>query len=111
LDVRSVISDWIAKQLDISLEDPHFLIFPVKLPEEPRPSHPDDVHAGKYMTATMYKHYSALMDLEKTKRLVPTTLSYDEISDWTKGGEITKNMTPSGYFGDPASFADVHLDF
>ncbi|WP_232696468.1 creatininase family protein [Brevibacillus daliensis] len=65
LDVRSIISNWIAKQLKIGEDDPHFLIFSVDVPDQPRSIYPDDVHAGKYVTATMIKHYSALLDQKK----------------------------------------------
>lgn len=111
LDVRSVISEWVAKQLIIEDEAPHFLIFPLELPQQPRPDYPDDVHAGKYMTATMHQHFSEVTDSDKAKSLMPTTLTYDDIREWTKGNDKTKQLTPSGYFGDPASYQDVDLDF
>ncbi|MFD3449987.1 creatininase family protein [Microbacteriaceae bacterium 4G12] len=113
IDVKLVISHWIANQLLISKTDPHYLIFevPIQLPEE-KPKY-FDIHAGEESTARMLKHFSSLVDINIAKTLEPTNFAEKEFKEWQKGGEKVRQLTPSGYFGNPANFASVdpELDF
>jgi creatinine amidohydrolase len=71
LDVRSVISNWVAKDLSIQKGDNHFLIFDVLLPEVPLSTYLD-IHAGESGTASMHKYFPSLVNIEIAKTLSPT---------------------------------------
>ncbi|GAB6988770.1 creatininase family protein [Paenibacillus pini] len=116
LDVRSVISEWVAGDLSISRDDEHFLIFDVAL-EDSFPDGPSpiflDIHAGKHTTANMYKYFPSLVDTDKAKTLIPTNLTYEDLKKWQEGGDVTREITPQGYFGEPAAYEQVddEMDF
>ena len=40
-------------------------------------------------------NYDALRDLE------PTNLTLADLTEWRRGGEHTRRVTPNGYFGNP----------
>ena len=112
LDVRSVISHWIAEDLDIHPENENFLIFTVEMSPEnfPPPKEYLDVHAGEGSTAQMYKFFPDLVNVEAARDLEPTNLTHEDLTKWHTGGETARNITPLGYFGAPADFEKEDVD-
>ncbi|WP_211748612.1 creatininase family protein [Paenibacillus sp. Marseille-Q4541] len=114
LDVRSVISHWIAEDLEINKQNDHFLIFDVPLPDPPHPeqSFPEflDIHAGESGTAGMVKYFPGLVNTNIAQTLAPTNLTRDDLKKWHIGGETAKKITPLGYFGAPAEYSKVKYD-
>lgn len=62
-----------------------------------------DIHAGATETSWMAHSYNKLVDTEKARSLKPTNLTFADLKQWVKGGEIAKNITPLGYCGNPAN--------
>jgi creatinine amidohydrolase len=60
-----------------------------------------DLHAGGGETGIMAAHFPDQVDLELTRTLKPTQLTYRDVGEWVKNA---RDVTPLGYFGDPASF-------
>ncbi|MFC7679211.1 creatininase family protein [Paenibacillus sp. GCM10028914] len=112
LDVRSVISHWIAEDLGIHLENENFLIYNVEMtPEDlPAPKQYLDIHAGEGSTAQMVKFFPDLVKSEVALKLEPTNLKYEDLKKWHQGGETARNITPLGYFGAPADFEMEDVD-
>lgn len=112
LDVRSVISHWIAEDLGIHLENENFLIYNVEMtPEDlPAPKQYLDIHAGEGSTAQMVKFFPDLVNSEVALKLEPTNLKYEDLKKWHQGGETARNITPLGYFGAPADFEMEDVD-
>ncbi|SEG25380.1 creatininase family protein [Paenibacillus sp. UNC499MF] len=109
MDVKSVISHWIAEDLRIQEDDEHFLIFQVPL-EEPRPTPFPDIHAGENGTASMRKHFPGLVDEALAQKLPPARLTFEHLKEWQRGGQHAKELTPLGYFGAPADYKKVPSD-
>lgn len=112
IDVKSVISHWIAEDLRIPADDEHFLIFHVPL-ESNEPPQFLDIHAGEEGTARMLKHFPGLVNEGLSKTLPPTNLTFENLKEWQTGGETAKQITPLGYFGAPANYEQVpdNIDF
>lgn len=62
-----------------------------------------DIHAGATETSWMALSYKKLVNTEKAKALKPTNLTFADLKQWVKGGEITKSITPLGYCGNPSN--------
>lgn len=67
-----------------------------------------DVHAGDIETATMYRFFPKITDVEMAKSLPPVTLGDDKIMTWLFGGH-TAELSPEGYLGAPADFEKVDV--
>ena len=59
-----------------------------------------DLHAGAGETGIMAAHFPDQVDMELTKTLKPTRLTYRDVGKWVTDA---RKVTPLGYFGDPAS--------
>jgi len=62
-----------------------------------------DIHAGATETSWMALSYEELVNIEKAKSLAPTNLTFIDLKQWVKGGEVAKNITPLGYCGNPSN--------
>ncbi|MCY9531414.1 creatininase family protein [Paenibacillus jamilae] len=109
LDIRSVISHWVANELQIDQDNKNFLIFHVDLPASPQPQYVD-VHAGAGGTAMMMKYFPSLVNVQLAKELEATNLTYEELKKWQHGGDIVRQITPLGYVGAPSEFGQVNVD-
>lgn len=66
-----------------------------------------DIHAGAYETAVMNYIQPKLVDTEKAKTLKSAALTDEGLKKWLEGGEITKEVVPLGYAGNPAGYEAV----
>lgn len=112
LDIRSVISHWIAEDLGIHPENENFLIYTVEMSPEvlPIPKEYLDIHAGEGSTAQMVRFFPALVNVDAARQLEPTNLNYEDLKKWHTGGETARSITPLGYFGAPAEFEKEDVD-
>ena len=62
-----------------------------------------DIHAGAAETSWMMLDYEELADPDIAKQLKATNLSMDDLRIWLHGGNSAKEITPSGYCGNPAN--------
>ncbi|WP_242852640.1 creatininase family protein [Acetobacterium bakii] len=62
-----------------------------------------DIHAGATETSWMALSYPNLVNTENAKALKPTNLTFADLKQWIKGGEIAKGITPLGYCGNPSN--------
>ena len=70
-----------------------------------------DVHAGNAETAAMSKYFPNLVNLDIAKTLNPTIAGTEELTHWIAGGVKAREITPQGYFGNPAGFEEVNADY
>jgi len=64
-----------------------------------------NIHAAAIETGIMVNYFPDQVNVELARTLKPTGLTIDDIMVWMRGGSNARQMTPLGYFGDPASFA------
>ena len=95
-----ICEEAILRRLGIDLADPHVLPFSVPLEQAPGPFL--DIHAGEWETSVMLGFNPDVVRQEKLPELVPTNLGPDDLAEWRKGFEVSRRVTPLGYFGDPA---------
>lgn len=107
LDPRILISQWEAAEAGLAETRDPVLVFEVDIPSDTPPGPPDDVHAGAFATATMHRHFSALVNLDLAGALPPTDLTFRDVPSWQRGGEAARRLTPAGYFGSPGKFAEA----
>jgi creatinine amidohydrolase len=69
-------------------------------PGEAEPQEYLDLHAGAGETGIMAAHFPDQIDMKLTRTLKPTQLTYRDVGKWVKDA---REVTPLGYFGDPAS--------
>jgi len=67
-----------------------------------------DVHAGQIETASMFRYYPEITNIEKAKSLSPVKVTDNEVMKWLFGGQ-TENLSPEGYLGAPADFERVEV--
>ena len=65
-----------------------------------------DVHGGDIETATIYRWYPDLVDVDKAKTLPPVPLEDHRAMDWLFGGHI-QELSAQGYLGSPAAYENV----
>lgn len=74
----------------------------------PAPSGPTpescDIHAGKRETSYMAFYFPQLVDIEVAKKLPSSNTTPDLLKKWSRGFLDAREVTPSGYVGDPAAF-------
>ena len=67
-----------------------------------------DVHAGDIETAMIFRNYPHLVNVETAAALPPVPLADSRGMDWLGGGHIHA-LSPQGYLGAPAAYADVDV--
>ena len=85
-----------------SADEPHWTMY--SLPTEAsalKTSGKLGVHAHEVETAMMVRWFPELVNYEALRGLEPTDLTPDDLTEWRKGGEHMRRVTPQGYFGDP----------
>lgn len=96
-----ICEEAIAKRLGIALDDP--AVLPFHVPPEQPPGPFLDIHAGEWETSVVQAFHPGVVRQELLPGLVPTNLGPDDLAEWRKGFEVSKRVTPLGYFGDPAA--------
>jgi creatinine amidohydrolase len=91
----------ILRRLGIDLADPHVMPFSVR--SEQPPGAFLDIHAGEWETSVMLGFNPDVVRQEKLPDLAPTNLGPQDLTEWRKGFEVSRRVTPLGYFGDPAA--------
>jgi creatinine amidohydrolase len=59
------------------------------------------VHADEFETAAMVRYFPETVDYDALRGLLPTDLTEQDLTEWRKGGEAARRLTPDGYFGAP----------
>ena len=60
------------------------------------------VHAEEIESALMMRWFPELVDYDAMAELKPTGLGPDDLTEWRKGGEHARRVTPQGFFGAPS---------
>jgi len=97
-----VMDSFFLKGLGMRADEPHLLIHDSLFPSGP-PSPYLNIHAEEHETSFMWHYLPELVNEEILKTLKPTNLSFKDLLVWTKGGREAREVTPHGYFGDPAT--------
>lgn len=95
-----VIDRFFLKGLGMRDDEPHLLVHESLLLSGP-PSPYLNIHAEGHETSLMWHYLPELVNEEVLKTLKPTNLTFKDLLVWTKGGREAREVTPSGYFGDP----------
>lgn len=97
-----VVDQFMARRLGFKGDEPHLLLHKPLM--DPGTSSPYlNIHAEAYETGLMLHYLSDLVNLEVLRTLKPTNLTFDDLLVWRKGGAEARELTPQGYFGDPAT--------
>jgi creatinine amidohydrolase len=91
----------ILRRLGVELSDPAVLPFSAAPMRAPGPFL--DIHAGSWETSVMLEFNADVVRQALVKDLPPTNLGPDDLAEWRKGHEVSRRVTPNGYFGDPAT--------
>ncbi len=62
------------------------------------------IHADMSETSAMAHYFPDQVNIELTKTLKSTNLTFNDLLVWRQGWGDARKVTPLGYFGDPASF-------
>ncbi|MFF3765341.1 creatininase family protein [Streptomyces sp. NPDC001922] len=60
------------------------------------------VHAEEIESALMMRWFPEIVDYDAMERLQPTGLGREDLTEWRKGGEHARRVTPQGFFGAPS---------
>ncbi|MBB3178597.1 creatininase family protein [Variovorax sp. Sphag1AA] len=96
-----ICEEAIVRRLGIDPADP--AVMPFSVPPEQPPGPFLDIHAGDWETSVMLAFNPDTVRQEKLHDLAPTNLGPDDLAEWRKGFEVSRRVTPNGYFGDPAA--------
>ncbi len=66
-----------------------------------------DIHAGAYETAVMNYFCPEQVDINVALSLKSSSLDNDGMKKWLQGGDVTKEVVPLGYAGNPAGYRMV----
>lgn len=104
INAYSIISEFDARRFGFTGEE-DYLIIMKDSEEDAVGSDYIDIHAGAGETSMMLKYFPEDVDVELAKSLKPTDLTFDDLKEWRRGGDISRKVTPMGYVGNPAGFA------
>jgi creatinine amidohydrolase len=96
-----ICEEAILRRLGIDLAHP--AVMPFSVPPEQPPGPFLDIHAGEWETSVMLAFNPDVVRQDKLPGLAPTNLGPDDLAEWRKGFEVSRRVTPLGYFGDPAA--------
>lgn len=96
-----VCDSGVARRLGVEPGDPHVLPFDSP-PDEPAGSYLD-IHAGGWETSIMLGYNAEVVHTGCLHELAPTNLGPEDLAEWRKGHEVSRRVTPLGYFGSPAT--------
>jgi len=97
-----VIDPLFLKGSGMKMNEPHLLAHESLFPSGP-PSPYLNIHAEEHETSFMWHYVAELVNEEVLKTLKPTNLTFKDLLVWTRGGRKAREVTPRGYFGDPAA--------
>lgn len=101
IDASFLVETTIANRLGFDPHDARLTIYAMK--HEGPPPRFLDIHAGGFETSMMMVSEPALVRTDVMRTLLSTDLGPEDLAQWRKGGEHARQITPQGYFGDPAS--------
>lgn len=103
IDAYAVVSDFDARRFGLTGKEP-FVLIHTSPPFDKQSSKYLDFHAGAFETGLVAAFFPDLVDTELARTLKPTKLTGKNVGKWLKDA---RNLTPSGYVGDPAAFDPV----
>jgi creatinine amidohydrolase len=98
-----VLGDYHAKRFGLSGKEAHVILWRNSKTTKP-PSGGLEIHADMTETSVMAHYFPDQVNVELTKTLKSTNLTFDDLLVWRQGWSDARKVTPLGYFGDPASF-------
>jgi creatinine amidohydrolase len=102
INVYFVMPDSDVARFNFKGDEP-FLVVHKNPPEFLKPREFVDLHAGGGETGIMAAHFPDQVNMELTRTLEPTRLTMRDVGKWVTNA---REVTPLGYFGDPAG-ADI----
>lgn len=98
-----VLDDNHAKRFGLTGKEDHVILW--RNPKAPKlPSESFQIHADMTETSVMAHYFPDQVNVELTKTLKSTNLTFEDLLVWRRGWSDARKVTPLGYFGDPASF-------
>ena len=102
IEAYLVIDPLFLKGSGMKMNEPHLLAHESLFPSGP-PSPYLNIHAEEHETSFMWHYVAELVNEEVLKTLKPTNLTFKDLLVWTRGVRKAREVTPRGYFGDPAA--------
>lgn len=103
LNAYSLLEDYLVPIMGLTGNEPYILVTETPPVDGPMPEYAD-IHAGAIETGMMRTYFPDLVKAGIAKQLGSTRLTFADIPTWQHGGETARQMTPQGYFGDPAAY-------
>lgn len=104
IEVYFIISDILAKRLDIKEDDEAVLIYKMPSPKKPRQTL--DIHAGAGETSVMVQYFPEEVNTQVAMKLKNSDIDFKDFTIWRKGWENARKLTPLGYLGNPSDFSN-----
>jgi len=102
IEAYLVIDPLFLKGSGMKMNELHLLAHESLFPSGP-PSPYLNIHAEEHETSFMWHYVAELVNEEVLKTLKPTNLTFKDLLVWTRGVRKAREVTPRGYFGDPAA--------
>ncbi len=94
-----IVPDFFIRRARLSGAEPYLIIQPT---QPGTPSEYLDLHAGGSETSLMIKNFPELVDVDLARNLESSFTTFEDLKIWQQGGEKAKEITPSGYCGNPS---------
>ena len=104
IDVRFVVTEFELHRLRLTGDEDSILVERDAPPIDTGSGPYVDIHAGSMETAVMMRYFPDGIDEAYTRSLEPTKLTMEDLRGIGKSDELTRELIPNGYFGDPAAY-------
>lgn len=111
LNAKIVVEEYLLQRLGLRGDENHLLVIkpPIDTPSSNGVNSLFDIHAGACETADMQFYYPQLVKIDIAKSLKSTSLTMEQLTQWSSGGEATKELVPLGYAGAPSDYEKEQL--
>jgi creatinine amidohydrolase len=92
----------LAQRIGLDPKDPVLALTPPGPPPSGPPPKFIETHSGAGEHSTMMAFYPKVVKLDVVPTLKDAEVTPAKLAEWRKGGEITRQITPLGYTGDPS---------
>jgi len=100
IDISFLAEEGLIKRLQIDIADPNVTIY--RGPQASPPPKFPDIHAGRGETAAMLEFFPDLVRHQKLADLNPVDFTMEQLTEWRRGYDFSRRLTPLGYVGNPS---------
>jgi creatinine amidohydrolase len=98
-----IIDNRMRDRLSLTGKEPYVLVLEEPTANPSLAARELDIHAGASETSLVWAFFPQLVKVDLLPSLKPTKYGPEHLAEWRKGWDNARQITPLGYFGDPAS--------